>query len=120
VERKHTIHEVSESDLTVLDETNALSQTMRPVVLGDRVRMSALGRSRHPKYGRREGLVVGQGSPNGRRVKFDGLRSVQTIHIDYLEKVDELPPDFPDDLNPQEAVRYPERTTEQDQVFEQS
>jgi hypothetical protein len=77
--------------------------------------MSALGRSRHPKYGRREGLVVGQGSPSGRRVKFDRLRSAQTIHIDYLEKVDELASDFSDELNLQNALRYPERITEQDQ-----
>jgi hypothetical protein len=47
------------------------------LALGDRVRMSALGRSRHPKYGGREGLIVGQVSTSGRRVRFDGLRTVQ-------------------------------------------
>jgi hypothetical protein len=97
--RTTAIHGKSESESTFPDETNASLRSSRPLALGDRVRMSALGRSRHPKYGRREGLIVGKGSTSGRRVRFDGLRSVQTIHIDYLEKVDELPPDLPNDLN---------------------
>ncbi|MEH2563736.1 hypothetical protein V1289_003363 [Bradyrhizobium sp. AZCC 2289] len=92
--RTTAIHGKSEGDSTVPDETNASLQSARPLALGDRVRMSASGRRLHPKYGRREGLIVGQGSPSGRRVRFDGLRSVQTIHIDYLEKVDELSPDL--------------------------
>jgi hypothetical protein len=97
--RTTTIHGKSENDSTFPDETNASLQSEGLLALGDRVRMSALGRSRHPKYGGREGLIVGQGSTSGRRVRFDGLRSVQTIHIDYLEKVDEPPPDLPNDLN---------------------
>ncbi len=52
---------------------------------GARVRMSQLGRERHPKYGGREGLIVGRGSPSSWRVKFDGRKTVQAIHRDYLE-----------------------------------
>ncbi|HWX32010.1 MAG TPA: hypothetical protein VNZ53_31830 [Steroidobacteraceae bacterium] len=59
---------------------------------GDRVQMSALGRARHPSYGDVQGLVVGQGSPNSWRIKFDERKHVQTIHSDYLEKVGELSP----------------------------
>lgn len=57
------------------------------IVPGDRVRMSALGLQRHPKFSGREGLVVGMGSPNSLRVKFDGLVTAQAIYRDYLVKV---------------------------------
>lgn len=56
------------------------------IVPGDRVRMSALGLQRHPKFSEREGLVVGMGSPNSLRVKFDGLVTAQAIYRDYLVK----------------------------------
>jgi hypothetical protein len=59
---------------------------------GDRVQMSALGRARHPKYGDRQGLIVGRGSPSSWRVKFDERRYIQAIHCDYLEKVGDLAP----------------------------
>jgi hypothetical protein len=52
---------------------------------GARARMSQLGRERHPKYGDREGLIVGRGSPSSWRVKFDDRKTVQAIHRDYLE-----------------------------------
>ncbi|MGX7741882.1 hypothetical protein [Rhodopseudomonas parapalustris] len=54
---------------------------------GARVRMSARGRERHPRYGTREGVIVGQGSPSSWRVKFDDRKTVQAIHQDYLERV---------------------------------
>ena len=63
-----------------------------PFALGDRVRMSALGLKRHPKYGDREGVIVGMGSPSSFRVKFDGRKSVQTIHHSYLVKIETIPP----------------------------
>jgi hypothetical protein len=56
------------------------------IATGDRVRMSALGLQRHPKFSGREGLVVGIGSPNSLRVKFDGLVTAQAIYRDYLVK----------------------------------
>lgn len=54
---------------------------------GARVRMSRLGRERHPKYGDRQGVIVGRGSPSSWRVKFDERTTVQAIHRDYLELV---------------------------------
>jgi hypothetical protein len=61
--------------------------TLPPLCRGARVRMSPLGRARHPKYGDREGLIVGQGSPSSWRVKFDDRKTIQAIHQDYLERV---------------------------------
>jgi hypothetical protein len=66
------------------DAALAAKQSLAP---GDRVRMSAWGRARHPKYGDRQGLIVGRGSPSSWRVKFDERSYIQAIHRDYLEKV---------------------------------
>jgi len=52
---------------------------------GARVQMSPLGRERHPKYGDRQGVIVGSGSPSSWRVKFDERKTIQAIHRDYLE-----------------------------------
>jgi ribosomal 50S subunit-recycling heat shock protein len=49
--------------------------------------MSPLGLERHPSYGAREGVIVGMGSPNSMRVKFDDRVTVQAIHRDYLVRV---------------------------------
>ena len=54
---------------------------------GARVRMSRLGRERHPKYGDRQGVIVGNGSPSSWRIKFDERKTIQAIHRDYLELV---------------------------------
>ena len=69
-------------------ETKPPLQAKQPLAPGDRVRMSAWGRARHPKYGDRQGLIVGRGSPSSWRVKFDERRHIQAIHRDYLEKVE--------------------------------
>ncbi|RJF70228.1 hypothetical protein [Rhodopseudomonas palustris] len=68
-------------------KTNDYLSAPLPLCRGARVRMSPLGRSRHPKYGDREGLIVGQGSPSSWRVKFDDRKTIQAIHQDYLERV---------------------------------
>lgn len=47
--------------------------------------MSPFGLERHPKYGDRQGTIVGRGSPNSWRIKFDERSTVQSIHTDYLE-----------------------------------
>lgn len=60
----------------------------REFAAGDRVRMNELGRSRHPRYGEREAVVVRKAAASGWRVQFDGRNSLQTIHRDYLEKVE--------------------------------
>jgi hypothetical protein len=68
--------------------TNTLTELKQSLAPGDRVRMSAGGRACHPKYGDRQGLLVGRGSsPSSWRIKFDERRCIQTIHQDYLEKV---------------------------------
>jgi hypothetical protein len=54
---------------------------------GDRVRMNAFGLERHPTYGSREGVIVGMGTRNSLRVKFDDRITVQAIHRDCLERV---------------------------------
>lgn len=68
--------------------THADDSTSPPRLFrGARVRMSRLGRERHPKYGDRQGVIVGRGSPSSWRVKFDERTTVQAIHRDYLELV---------------------------------
>lgn len=74
---------------------------------GARVRMSRLGRERHPRYGDREGIIVGRGSPSSWRVKFDERTTVQAIHRDYLELAAQ-----PVAASPQAAARRaPQRAT---------
>src|SRR6267142_6087103 len=69
-------------------ETNAALGAKQALALGDRVRMSALGRARHPRYCDFHGLIVGRGSPSSWRVKFDERRYIQALHQAYLEKVE--------------------------------
>lgn len=57
------------------------------LTVGARVRMNALGRARHPRYGLREGTIVGCGSPGSRRVKFDDRKTALSIYKGYLELV---------------------------------
>lgn len=72
-----------EDRMKLVDDSTARSRLFR----GARVRMSRLGRERHPKYGDRQGVIVGHGSPSSWRVKFDERKTVQAIHQDYLELV---------------------------------
>src|ERR1700694_2306347 len=72
----------------MISATNTLTESKQSLAPGDRVRMSAGGRARHPKYGDRQGLLVGRGSSPSSWVKFDERRCIQTIHRDYLEKVE--------------------------------
>jgi hypothetical protein len=69
-------------------EMSTLSESRQSLAPGIRVRMSAFGLARHPKYGDRQGLIVGRGSASSWRVKFDDRKSIQTIHQDYLETVE--------------------------------
>jgi hypothetical protein len=80
------VNQVRESGDTT-SETNTPLKAKPSLALGDRVRMSALGRARHPKYGDLQGLIVGQGAPSSWRVKFDERKWIQAIHRDYLEKL---------------------------------
>jgi hypothetical protein len=63
-------------------EANAALGAKQSLALGDRVRMSALGRGRHPRYGDFHGLIVGRGSPNSWRVKFDERKCVFGAGLD--------------------------------------
>ena len=67
--------------------THADEATPQRLFPGARVRMSQLGLQRHPKYGDREGVIVGKGAPSSWRVKFDVRKTVEAIHRDYLEPV---------------------------------
>jgi len=80
------VNRVRESSGTS-SETNTPSEAKQPLARGDRVRMSALGRARHPRYGDLQGVIVGRGSPSSWRIKFDERKCVQAIHQAYLERV---------------------------------
>jgi hypothetical protein len=69
-------------------KTSTLLESKQSLAPGVRVRMSAFGLARHPKYGDRQGFILGRGSGSSWRVRFDERRSIQTIHQDYLEKVE--------------------------------
>jgi hypothetical protein len=57
---------------------------------GDRVHLSELGRSRHPRDSEKKGTIVGQPQyPNGLRIIWDGSRCPVTIHRDYLQLLEE-------------------------------
>src|SRR5271167_791850 len=86
-EMKFSARKRSKISGDVSTETNTLKESAHSLALGDRVRMSPWGRTRHLKYGDRPGLIVGRGSPSSWRVKFDERRCIQTIHQEYLEKV---------------------------------
>ncbi len=81
--RQH-IREVGdgESQAIGMAELNPGFEAGASLTEGDRVRMSPRGRARHPKYGQREGFIVGKGSPSSWRVKFDERKSIQSIHQD--------------------------------------
>jgi hypothetical protein len=60
----------------------------KSLAVGDRIKMSERGLERHPRYLGREGVIVRKGAASSWRIRFDGQTSVQTIHNDYLEKIE--------------------------------
>ena len=55
--------------------------------IGERVRLSALGRERMPRNRATTAKVVGFGRSDTRiRILFDGSRYPVSIHVSYLEK----------------------------------
>jgi hypothetical protein len=76
-----------------------------------RVRMSALGAARCPKFAGREGVVIGSGRYRSTvRIMFDGFKSPTSLHSSYIEPVveeegvsrsgrDAMPPDITDRRN---------------------
>jgi hypothetical protein len=60
----------------------------RPLQVGDRCRLSDLGRKRNPRRGVGLCEVISFGNSSQRiRVRFVGYLSVHTIHVSYLERV---------------------------------
>jgi hypothetical protein len=57
---------------------------------GDRISLSELGRSHHPRYTGREGTVIGYSVyPSSLRIIWDELRTPVAIHRNYLQRVEE-------------------------------
>ena len=74
---------------SMTSKMSALLESGQSLAPGIRVRMSAFGLARHPKYGDRQGLIVARGSASSWRVKFDERKYVQALHQAYLEKVEQ-------------------------------
>jgi hypothetical protein len=61
----------------------------RPLKRGDRVRLSELGMSRHPRYAGREARVVGGcKNPGGVRVVWEKSRTPVAMHKAFLQLLD--------------------------------
>jgi hypothetical protein len=61
----------------------------RPLKQGDRVRLSELGMSRHPRYAGREARVVGGcKNPGGIRVVWEKSRTPVAMHKWFLQPLD--------------------------------
>jgi hypothetical protein len=60
--------------------------SLSQLAIGDRVRLSELGRKRHPRIKQQLATVVGfsKGS-NGVKVLFDRNASTTMLHVSYLE-----------------------------------
>jgi len=69
-----------------------------PLRVGDRCRLSDLGRMRNPRRGIGLCEVISFGISSQRiRIRFVGYRSVHTMHASYLERVPDTPEGRPDE-----------------------
>ena len=67
-----------------------LDEDARQLSKGDRVHLSELGCSRHPRDSQKRGTIVGPTQyPNSLRVIWDGSRWPIPIHRDYLQLLKE-------------------------------
>lgn len=74
-------HAQMNSSQSKLNEDNA-----RTLSKGDRVHLSELGCSRHPRDAEKKGTVVGNSQyPNSLRILWDGSRWPVAVHRDYLQ-----------------------------------
>jgi hypothetical protein len=65
------------------------------ITIGARVKMTALGTARCPRLTGKEGVVVGGGQyPSTVRVSFDGSKTPNSLHRDYVEPVASLPDQY--------------------------
>jgi hypothetical protein len=57
-----------------------------PILIGARVKLSALGLARNPHLSQRQGTVIGSSRLNGSvRVLFDERKTPISLHRDYIE-----------------------------------
>jgi hypothetical protein len=64
----------------------------RPLKQGDRVRLSDLGMSRHPRYAGREARVIGGcKNPGSIRVVWEKSRTPVAMHKSFLQPLDSEP-----------------------------
>ena len=57
---------------------------------GDRIHLSELGRSRHPRDTEKKGTIVGSTRyPNSLRIVWDGSLWPIAVHRDYLQRLKE-------------------------------
>jgi hypothetical protein len=67
-----------------------LNEEERKLSNGDRVHLSELGCSRHPRDSEKRGRIVGQTRyPNSLRIIWEGSRWPVTMHRDYLQLLKE-------------------------------
>ncbi|SHN65661.1 hypothetical protein SAMN05444170_0758 [Bradyrhizobium erythrophlei] len=70
-----------------------LNEEERKLSKGDRVHLSELGCSRHPRDSRKKGTIVGQTQyPNSLRIIWEGSRWPVTMHRNYLRLLKEEVP----------------------------
>jgi len=114
--------EICDAAMQVRERSGMRSEASTPLeskqslAPGVRVRMSAFGLARHPKYGGRQGLIVGRGSASSWRVKFDERKSIQTIHQDYLETAERSGAVSSDQSDVQDISSYTTSRTWQNRV----
>jgi hypothetical protein len=117
-----SMREICDAALQVRERSGMRSEASTPLeskqslAPGVRVRMSAFGLARHPKYGGRQGLIVGRGSASSWRVKFDERKSIQTIHQDYLETAERSGAVSSDQSDVQDISSYTTSRTWQNRV----
>jgi hypothetical protein len=70
--------------------SSKLDEKERKLSKGDRVHLSELGCSRHPRDSEKKGTIVGQTQyPNSLRIIWEGSRRPVTVHRDYLQSLKE-------------------------------
>jgi hypothetical protein len=75
--------------MRVLERLPAAPEDDARLKQGDRVRLSELGLSRHPRYAGREARVIGAcKNPSGVRVVWEKSRTPVAMHRSFLQPLD--------------------------------
>jgi hypothetical protein len=73
----------------IVERLQAAPEHQQPLKQGDRVRLSELGMSRHPRYAGREARVVGGCKhPSGIRVVWEKTRTPVAMHKSFLQPLE--------------------------------